>query len=189
MTMRKSLIALGGNLPTEHGPPQVALRLAMARIAAEIGPITGKSRLWRTPCVPAGAGPDYVNGAVAVATGLTPRQVLTALHAIENDLSRARTGRWAARTVDLDLLAQDDLVLPDAETQGHWRALPPDQQPLVAPDRLILPHPRMQERGFVLAPLAEVAADWRHPLLGLTVAQMLASLPPDALAGMQPMDD
>jgi 2-amino-4-hydroxy-6-hydroxymethyldihydropteridine diphosphokinase len=56
------------------------------------------------------------------------------------------------------------------------------------PDVLILPHPRLTERGFVLAPLAEVAPDWRHPVLGRTVREMLVALPPDGLRGMEPID-
>ena len=79
-----------------------------------------------------------------------------------------------------------DHVVPDAATQDGWRALSPADQARLAPDRLILPHPRLQDRGFVLAPLAEIAPRWTHPRTGRTVAQMLADLPASALKGMAP---
>ncbi|HRM75464.1 MAG TPA: 2-amino-4-hydroxy-6-hydroxymethyldihydropteridine diphosphokinase, partial [Paracoccus sp. (in: a-proteobacteria)] len=66
-----------------------------------------------------------------------------------------------------------------------WRALPPERQAAAAPEGLVLPHPRLQDRGFVLAPLAEVAPGWRHPRLNRSVVQMLADLPEGALAGMR----
>ena len=76
---------------------------------------------------------------------------------------------------------------PDPATQASWRALSPERQGQEAPDRLILPHPRMQDRGFVLLPLAEVAPAWRHPLIGQTVREMLDALPPAALEGIAPL--
>jgi 2-amino-4-hydroxy-6-hydroxymethyldihydropteridine diphosphokinase len=130
-----------------------------------------------------------VNGAVAVATSLDAGQILQHLHAIEADLSRERAGRWAARTVDLDLLALGDLVLPDAATQTRWRALDPAAQRSETPATLILPHPRLQDRAFVLLPLAEVAPGWVHPLLGQSVAQMLDALPPGACDDMSPLEE
>ncbi len=150
--------------------------------------VLGISRFWRTPAYPAGSGPDYLNAAVVLSSTLSPQQLLDELHAIEAGLGRERKGpRWQSRIIDLDLLAYGDLVLPDAATHDAWRGLPPERQAESAPKGLILPHPRMQDRGFVLAPLAEVAPGWRHPRLGLTVARMLAELPPAALAGMEPV--
>lgn len=146
------------------------------------------SRFWHTPAHPAGSGPDYVNAAAVVATDLAPAEVLAALHRIEAALGRVRDGRrWQSRGIDLDLLAMGDAVLPDAATQDRWRSLPPEAQARLSPETLILPHPRLQDRGFVLAPLAEVAPGWRHPRTGLTVARMLADLPAQALSGMAPM--
>ena len=84
----------------------------------------------------------------------------------------------------LDLLASGGAVLPDAATARAWMALAPDRQGTEAPDALVLPHPRLHERGFVLAPLAEIAPDWVHPLLGLSVRQMLAALSAAALDGI-----
>jgi 2-amino-4-hydroxy-6-hydroxymethyldihydropteridine diphosphokinase len=136
------------------------------------------SPFYATPCFPAGAGPDYVNAAVALKWDRTAKEVLTALHRIEAELGRSRVQRWGQRTVDLDLIAIGDQVMPDAQTFAHWRDLPLDQQMKEAPDQLILPHPRMQDRAFVLVPLADVAPDWVHPVSGLSVVQMRDALDP-----------
>jgi 2-amino-4-hydroxy-6-hydroxymethyldihydropteridine diphosphokinase len=178
------LVSFGGNLPGESGPPEVTIRAAMADIAAEIGPIAAASPLYHTPCFPAGAGPDYVNAAIRLHVPGDPATLLAALHDIEARHGRARAQRWGMRTLDLDLLAVGDLVLPDPATQAAWRALSPDLQRMRAPDELILPHPRLQDRAFVLVPLADVAPDWVHPVLGLSVVQMRDRLPPADLAAV-----
>jgi 2-amino-4-hydroxy-6-hydroxymethyldihydropteridine diphosphokinase len=128
-----------------------------------------------------------VNAAIRIATDAAPEDILARLHTIEARHGRARIQRWGMRTLDLDLLAVGDLVLPDAATQDGWRALPADLQRLRAPDDLILPHPRLQDRAFVLVPLADVAPDWVHPVLGLSVAEMRDRLPADDLAGVVPI--
>lgn len=146
------------------------------------------SRLFRTPCFPPGAGPDYVNAAAVLETDLSPRDVLALLHNVEAEFGRERVQRWGSRVLDLDLLAVGDAVLPDRDTHDRWRALTPEAQLTETPDDLILPHPRMHERGFVLLPLNDVAPDWRHPVLGRTVSEMCAALPAAATEGIWPLD-
>nr|WP_246849536.1 2-amino-4-hydroxy-6-hydroxymethyldihydropteridine diphosphokinase [Rubellimicrobium arenae] len=179
------MVALGSNLASPRGGPAETVAAAMA-LLADLGRAARPSRLWKSPSWPPG-GPDYVNAAAMVETALSPEEVLARLHGIEATFGRTRDLRWGARTLDLDLVAWGDAVRPDGATQALWRGLDPDRQGREAPDRLILPHPRMQDRGFVLAPLAEAAPDWRHPLIGRTVREMLGDLPPGALDGVVPL--
>jgi 2-amino-4-hydroxy-6-hydroxymethyldihydropteridine diphosphokinase len=182
----RALVALGSNVATGGTLPAEIVAAAMEELAS-LGSGARSSRLWRSPAWPPG-GPEYVNSAMGLDVSLGPEEVLAQLHRIEAHWGRERGRRWGSRTLDLDLLAWGDEVRPDAATQKTWRDLPADRQGEVAPDSLILPHPRIQDRGFVLLPLAEVAPDWRHPLIGRTVAEMLEVLPPAALEGIVPLE-
>lgn len=184
-----ALVALGANLPFEGDPPETTLQRALKALAEEGLVIQSFSRLYATPCFPAGAGPDYVNAAAVLEVGprSDPTSLLARLHKVESAFGRRRETRWGMRTLDLDLLGFGDSVLPDAATQDAWRTLAPETQVGTAPETLILPHPRLQDRAFVLVPLADVAPEWVHPRTGQTVREMLAALPAGDREAVKPL--
>lgn len=99
---------------------------------------------------------DFLNGCLTMRTLLTPHELLDRLHEIEQDARRERLIHWGPRTLDLDILLYDDLVMAD--------------------ETLIIPHVEMHLRDFVLKPLAQIAPWVRHPVFGMTVCQMLAQI-------------
>ena len=138
-------IGLGANL----GDPRAAVLGAIEAIADLDGlALTAQSSLYGSAPVDAGGG-DYVNAVVQVTTRLKPHALLVKLQGIENAAGRSRPYRNAPRTLDLDVLLYDQLVLNDAD--------------------LVLPHPRMEQRAFVLRPLAEIAP-------GLVTTQQLQAV-------------
>lgn len=182
-----ALIALGSNRISKWGDAAETVQMAMHSLQSlALSPIQ-PSRLYSTPAFPAGSGPDFVNMACAFFTKLSAPDLLQALHAIEADAGRTRDQRWAPRTLDLDLIALGQQVCPDAVYQAHWMGLPIAEQSKTAPDTLILPHPRVQDRSFVLVPLADVAPHWCHPVLDLTVTQMLDALSDADRASVVPL--
>lgn len=175
------IIAMGGNMPSQVGPPAETLRAALTALVEQGAEVRAISAFYATPCFPAGAGPDYVNAAAVIGVQGGAADALALLHRIEAEFGRERVQRWGRRTLDLDLIAAGQAVLPDRETYEAWRDLDPAVQMETTPERLIVPHPRVQDRAFVLVPLMDVAPDWCHPVLGRTVRQMAAALSESAL--------
>ncbi len=181
------LLAMGANLASVAGVPEVTIKESLRELSEAGIEVLEVSKLYRTPAFPTGSGPDFVNAAVLCRTKMSPTEIIQNLHRIEEKFGRERKDRWSARTIDIDLLAVGVLVCPDIETHKIWRSLSLTEQQKQVPDGLILPHPRMQERAFVLRPLADVAPDWQHPILGQTVLEMLEALPNDDLKGIEPL--
>lgn len=181
------LIAVGSNMASEVGGPEIAVSTSVRMLAEAGAVIRAESRLFRTPAFPPSSGPDYVNAALRVAADWSVTEALEHLHRIEAEMGRTRSVRWGQRVIDLDLLGAGDCVHPSRDTVARWMALPADAQRTATPDHLILPHPRLHERAFVLVPLADVAPDWTHPMTGRCVAQMCAALPAAERAAIVPL--
>jgi len=153
------LVGIGSNLAAPRfGSPQDTAYAAVARLPAIGVAVVRRSRWYLSEPVPPSDQPWYVNAVALIETRLGPAALLAALLALEARLGRRRGMPNAARTLDLDLLDYD----------GRRSAT----------KRLNLPHPRLHERRFVLAPLAEIAPQWRHPLLAMSASELLGRLPP-----------
>lgn len=184
----KKILALGSNQPSDVGDSAQTLSNAIEVLSERLGITPHISRFFSTPAFPEGSGPDFVNAVVVLESGITPGELLGICHSLEQDAHRVRAQRWAARTLDIDVIACDDAVLPDTRVHAYWRDLPLSAQLTETPTKLIVPHPRMQDRAFVLVPMMDVAPAWRHPILGLTTTQMCAALPQSEIDAVKPLE-
>jgi len=158
MSDTRAYIGLGANLPFEGLSGPVLLARALATLEEAGFTPLATSSIWQTAAWPPSDQPDFFNAvAVLNPNDTSPQELWEALRAIELRFGRERRERWAARTLDLDIVAIEGVAGAFGE--------------------ITIPHPRMQERAFVLAPLAEVAPDWQHPVSGLSAAEMLKTVP------------
>ena len=177
-------IALGANLPSPIGTALETLTKALGLFAGESLAIQRISKWYATPAYPVGSGPDFVNAVALVETNLLPYKILDALHRIEGTLGRTRENRWEPRICDLDLIDCGNLILPDKKTFIEWRDLKLSDQTTRTPTQLILPHPRLQDRAFVLVPMQDVSPEWVHPITGFGISEMIKALPKADLVGI-----
>lgn len=151
--MNKSYLLLGSN----EGNRLDWFKKAMQQIEQTVGKVVAKSSLYETAAWGLEEQPDFLNMAICVETALSAQQLLVAIQKVELNLGRQRILKWGQRTLDIDILFYNHDIINDPQ--------------------LTIPHPLLQERRFVLAPLHDIAASFIHPILNKSIAQLLQSCP------------
>ena len=152
----KYLIGIGSNL----GDREKNIEQALSSLE-DCGVLLSRSSLYENPALlhpdNPEPQPDFLNAVVEIKSDLSPEELLEELQSVEEKLGRVRSqSPWQARTIDLDIIASEKLVLDK--------------------DRLKIPHPEMQKRLFVLEPLAEICPDWVHPISGKSINELISSI-------------
>jgi 2-amino-4-hydroxy-6-hydroxymethyldihydropteridine diphosphokinase len=174
-------ICFGSNQETQPKGPVQIIQSAYTLLDGNILTNSTFSPFFKTPAFPVGNGPDYVNSVMRAETDLGPHDLLAALHSVEKQLGRVRNVRWGPRLIDIDLLDYDGRILPSPSIYRMWRDKPLDEQKTAWPDDLILPHPRIQDRGFVLVPLKSVEPQWVHPVSHEGIDTLINRIDPEDL--------
>lgn len=147
--MNTAILLIGGNLGDRHQH----LQMAAALLGEKAGRILAESALYETAAWGGVQQPDYLNQALVIETMLSASELLLLMMETEQEIGRIRREKWGSRVIDIDLIFfnQEVITLP----------------------QLKVPHPQMQYRRFVLEPLNELVPDWTHPILQLTIHQLL----------------
>lgn len=177
-------IGLGSNLCGEKfDSPQDVLAAALQEMQSRGVVIEALSPFYKTAPVPKSDQPWFVNAVAAIKTDLSAADLLQLLHDIEESLGRERRIRWEARIVDLDIIAYKNQISP---SKALWPNSPKEENLKgVGPGGLIIPHPRLHERLFVLVPLRDICPDWVHPVLNKTATALAKAVEKDTEQSLQ----
>lgn len=158
---RDVILALGGNLAGKWGYPEQTLAYATRSLRTAGICVKFASDIYRSTAIGGGRQPPYLNAVIVVQSNLAPAQLLRLIKSWERAAGRRLGRRWGPRSLDIDIVAQAGLSKKQ-------------RSPRRPAGQIVLPHPHMHERAFVLAPLCQVAPHWHHPLLNRTARQLLA---------------
>jgi 2-amino-4-hydroxy-6-hydroxymethyldihydropteridine diphosphokinase len=156
---KRILIAMGSNASNDLKESYDLLVDAINSLTNKFVTNVNISKFYKTPAFPAESGPDFINCVLSGKTYLSPEHLLNKMHLIEE-------------------------VIPSGIYVNKWLNMPLDMQKIKTPDQLILPHPRIQDRPFVLIPLGDVAPNWKHPIFNKTSREMLNELAPELSIGI-----
>ena len=153
------LIAFGANLNSHVGSRIVTIKCAVNDLKSRGIYFIKSSRFYETEPVPPSNYPNYINSVSIIETQLNPYELLDTLHDIEGIYGRERSFRNSPRTLDIDLLSFNNSIIKNRKIE--------------------IPHPRLHERGFIMIPLQEVAKDWKHPILNVSIRDLINNLEMD----------
>lgn len=177
------LLGLGANLPFAGMAPEETVRCAIKEISSDALTEVTVSEFYRSAPVPYTDQPDFVNCVIGGKTTASSLKLMSICQSLEAKFGRQRDGRWQARTLDIDVLAYGDEILP---TASNWHQLMEEGREGTVMANLIVPHPRLHERAFVLKPLADILPEWVHPVFKKTGLELLHSLSAQQVEEVRP---
>lgn len=172
-TVKPIFIALGANLPSLYGMPGETFGHTIGCLQRLGFTVNSLARIYETRAIGPGLQKHYYNSVVVLEGDMPPARLLMEIKRIERNAGRKLGRTWGPRCLDIDILDYKGRILP-ARTRRRERG------------SLVLPHPHLHERAFVLIPLLDVAPAWRHPVLGKTARALLTALPAHERAGVGP---
>lgn len=172
MSQRKACwLSLGSNLPYGELQPIDVLKAAIAALESAGLDHIAVSSFYQTEPVPKSDQSDFINCVVAGRIMSDAQGLLALCQSIEQSFARDRATRWGARTLDIDIIGYGQTVLPSVQ---EWHAVARSMHADTTMPELVLPHPFMHQRAFVLKPLCDVAPDWQHPVFRRKAKDLLA---------------
>jgi len=169
-------LAVGSNLQYDNKTSLAIVRMVYDILNEHEINVIAKSSFWHSSAYPNKLDPPFINSVVEVSTKKEPLELLIILKEIETFLGRKTTSRWSSRTCDIDIISIGQETIPNLRTALLWMNNEEAKKGISTPDQLIIPHPRMHERSFVLGPLNEISQTWMHPVLQKTSKELWESL-------------